>query len=218
AGDGARARQAGGEGGEGHLEGGGGPPRVLVPHAGRPNRLLCAGRRSRLRHGLRRQALRRLPAPPQRARVPGLGDRPGHGGPHRLAARGPGLGRGRAREGRDLLLHAGAGRCRMSERTILLVEDNPDDDGLTLRALRKTRLRCQLDVAADGWDALDYLRGPRALPAFVLLDLHLPRLSGHEVLERIRKDPRTRLLPVVVLTSSREKEDLERCYGLGANS
>src|SRR5262249_15234759 len=101
---------------------------------------------------------------------------------------------------------------------ILLVEDNPDDVELTLRALRKNDLRCQVDVAADGVEALDYLRGPHALPAFVLLDLHLPRLSGHEVLERIRKDPRTRLLPVVVLTSSREKEDLERCYALGANS
>jgi two-component system response regulator len=70
----------------------------------------------------------------------------------------------------------------------------------------------------DGVDALGYLHGARALPVFVLLDLQLPRLSGHEVLERIRKDPRTRLLPVVVLTSSREKEDLERCYALGANS
>jgi two-component system response regulator len=106
----------------------------------------------------------------------------------------------------------------VSERTILLVEDNPDDVELTLRALRKNHVRCQVDVAVDGVDALGYLHGTRALPVFVLLDLRLPRLSGHEVLERIRKDPRTRLLPVVVLTSSREKEDLERCYALGANS
>ena len=106
----------------------------------------------------------------------------------------------------------------MSDRTILLVEDNPDDVELTLRALRKNHVRCQVDVAVDGVDALGYLHGPRALPVFVLLDLRLPRLSGHEVLERIRKDPRTRFLPVVVLTSSREKEDLERCYALGANS
>src|SRR4029453_5069274 len=82
----------------------------------------------------------------------------------------------------------------------------------------KNHVRCQVDVAVDGVDALGYLHGARALPVFVLLDLQLPRLSGHEVLERIRKDPRTRLLPVVVLTSSREKEDLERCYALGANS
>jgi two-component system, response regulator len=106
----------------------------------------------------------------------------------------------------------------VSERTILLVEDNPDDVELTLRALRRNNVRCQVDVAVDGVDALGYLHGARALPVFVLLDLRLPRLSGHEVLERIRKDPRTRLLPVVVLTSSREKEDLERCYALGANS
>jgi len=106
----------------------------------------------------------------------------------------------------------------VSERTILLVEDNPDDVELTLRALRKNDLRCRVDVAADGVDALAYLQGPRELPVFVLLDLRLPRLSGHEVLERIRRDPRTRLLPVVVLTSSREQEDLLRCYALGANS
>jgi two-component system response regulator len=106
----------------------------------------------------------------------------------------------------------------MSERTILLVEDDPDDVELTLRALRKSVAGCQVDVAADGAEALDYLRGPRALPVFVLLDLQLPRLSGHQVLERIRSDPRTRLLPVVVLTSSREREDLVRCYALGANS
>jgi two-component system response regulator len=108
----------------------------------------------------------------------------------------------------------------VSDPTILLVEDNPDDAELTLRALRKGAVRCQVDVAADGVAALDYLLGPQEtpLPAFVLLDLKLPKLSGHEVLERIRREPRTRLLPVVVLTSSREKADLERCYALGANS
>jgi two-component system response regulator len=108
----------------------------------------------------------------------------------------------------------------VSDPTILLVEDNPDDVELTLRALRKGAVRCQVDVAADGVAALDYLLGPQEtpLPAFVLLDLKLPKLSGHEVLERIRREPRTRLLPVVVLTSSREKADLERCYALGANS
>jgi two-component system response regulator len=108
----------------------------------------------------------------------------------------------------------------VSERTILLVEDNQDDVELTLRALRKSDVRCQVDVAADGVAALEYLLGPgeRPLPAFVLLDLKLPKLSGHEVLERIRREARTRLLPVVVLTSSRERADLERCYALGANS
>jgi two-component system response regulator len=108
----------------------------------------------------------------------------------------------------------------MSEPTILLVEDNPDDVELTLRALRRGEVRCRVDVATDGAAAVDYLLGSSGgvLPAFVLLDLKLPKLSGHEVLERIRRDPRTRLLPVVVLTSSREAEDLERCYALGANS
>jgi two-component system response regulator len=100
------------------------------------------------------------------------------------------------------------------------VEDNPDDVDLTLRALRKSEVRCTVDVAADGEEALHYLLGPdpKALPAFVLLDLKLPKVSGHEVLARIRSDERTRLLPVVVLTSSREPEDLERSYALGANS
>ena len=108
----------------------------------------------------------------------------------------------------------------MSDPRILLVEDNPDDVELTLRALRKSDVRCQVDVAVDGVAALDYLLGPgqTPLPAFVLLDLKLPKVSGHEVLERIRREPRTRLLPVVVLTSSRERADLERCYALGANS
>ena len=108
----------------------------------------------------------------------------------------------------------------MNERTILLVEDNQDDVELTLRALRKNDVRCQVDVAADGVAALEYLLGPavKPLPAFVLLDLKLPKVSGHEVLERIRREARTRLLPVVVLTSSREQADLERCYALGANS
>jgi two-component system response regulator len=108
----------------------------------------------------------------------------------------------------------------VSERTILLVEDNQDDVELTLRALRKNQVRCQVDVAPDGVAALEYLLGPgeKPLPAFVLLDLKLPKISGHEVLERIRREARTRLLPVIVLTSSREPADLERCYELGANS
>lgn len=107
----------------------------------------------------------------------------------------------------------------MSGRTILLVEDNPDDVDLTLRALRKSDVRCRVDVVRDGEAALDYLLASgKPLPAFVLLDLKLPKVSGHEVLERLRRETRTRLLPVVVLTSSRERQDLERCYSLGANS
>lgn len=111
-------------------------------------------------------------------------------------------------------------------RRILLVEDNPDDVALTLRALRAHRVTNEVVVAEDGVEALDYLFGEgqhlgrtgHDLPAVILLDLKLPRVDGLEVLRRIRSDPRTRLLPVVVLTSSREEQDLVASYSLGANS
>ncbi|MCY1017824.1 response regulator [Pyxidicoccus sp. MSG2] len=113
-----------------------------------------------------------------------------------------------------------------SERPILLVEDNPDDADLTLRAFKRAGITTPVDVARDGVEALDYLlaqgafesRAGKPLPVVVLLDLKLPRLDGHEVLRRIRADARTRLLPVVVLTSSVEEVDLVRGYGGGANS
>ena len=109
---------------------------------------------------------------------------------------------------------------------ILLVEDNPDDEALTLRALAKNNIANEIFVARDGVEALDYLfaTGPHVgrdrsqLPQVVLLDLKLPRLDGLEVLRRIRAEPATRLLPVVVLTSSREDSDLVESYRLGANS
>jgi two-component system response regulator len=111
------------------------------------------------------------------------------------------------------------------EKIILLVEDNPDDVELTLRAFRKSSVLNKMVVARDGLEALDYLFGTGAhaghrppLPQLVLLDLKLPRVDGLEVLQRIRSSPRTRLLPVVVLTSSREEQDLIRSYELGANS
>ncbi|MBM3146910.1 MAG: response regulator [Actinobacteria bacterium] len=114
---------------------------------------------------------------------------------------------------------------RRSE-TILLVEDNPDDVELTLRALRKEGLPAEVVVARDGVEALDYVfargehaaRDPRRRPAVVLLDLKMPRMDGLEVLRRLRSDDRTRLLPVVVLTSSREECDVKDSYSLGANS
>ncbi len=110
-------------------------------------------------------------------------------------------------------------------KTILLVEDNPDDEALTLRAFARNGIR-QVHIARDGVEALDYLfaRGPHAgrdlarQPAVTLLDLKLPRLDGMEVLRQLRADARTRALPVVILTSSREEQDLARSYGLGANS
>lgn len=114
----------------------------------------------------------------------------------------------------------------MNFKTILLVEDNPQDEMLILRALRKVNLANQVDVARDGQQAVDYMfregefagRAGPALPTVVLLDIGLPRLSGLEVLERLRADPRTRLVPVVILTSSDEERDRLRSYEGGANS
>ena len=109
---------------------------------------------------------------------------------------------------------------------ILLVEDNPDDVALTLRALKQNSILNQVVVVDDGAEALDYLfctgayaqRDPRATPEVVLLDLKLPKVNGFEVLKRMRADERTRLLPVVVLTSSDEEKDLVNSYKFGANS
>ncbi len=111
-------------------------------------------------------------------------------------------------------------------KTILLVEDNADDEELARVALEESRIANEVVIARDGADALECLgleagNGDRAmdpLPAVVLLDLKLPKLDGMEVLRRIRRDERTRLLPVVILTSSSEEEDIVDSYGLGANS
>lgn len=114
----------------------------------------------------------------------------------------------------------------MSDRAILLVEDNPDDEVLTLDALDANHVGNTVVVARNGVEALDYLFGDGAyagrntldLPAVVLLDLKLPKIDGLEVLRRIRADKRTQLLPVVILTSSNEEEDRLKGYSLGANS
>lgn len=113
-----------------------------------------------------------------------------------------------------------------TDRPILLVEDNPDDEALTLRAFSKNRIANQVIIARDGVEALDYLFGSGShagrdlsiIPAVVLLDLKLPRIDGLEVLRRIRADERTRLLPVVILTTSKEQQDILEAYSLGANS
>jgi two-component system response regulator len=110
----------------------------------------------------------------------------------------------------------------MNHKTILLVEDNPDDEELTLRALKKNNILNEVIVARDGQQALDYFFGAsvsaKPLPSVVLLDLKLPKISGLEVLRRIRGDPRTTLQPVVILTSSKEEQDIIAGYRLGSNS
>jgi len=114
----------------------------------------------------------------------------------------------------------------VDKKIILLVEDNPDDEALTLRALEKNKVRNDVVVVRDGAEALDYLfasgayasRNVSEFPQVVLLDLKLPKVDGFEVLRRVRSDERTRLLPVVILTSSKEEQDLINGYALGANS
>ena len=110
----------------------------------------------------------------------------------------------------------------MTSQTILLVEDNPDDEMLTLRALKKNNILNEVAVAHDGAEALEYLlsRGGAgaSLPRLVLLDLKLPKVNGLEVLRRIRADKRTQIIPVVVLTSSKEQEDILNSYHRGANA
>lgn len=114
----------------------------------------------------------------------------------------------------------------MENKMILLVEDNPDDEALTIRALKKNNIGNELSVVRDGAQALEFLfctgayadRDPKDKPQVILLDINLPKVDGLEVLRRIRADESTRLLPVVILTSSKEEQDLIKGYSLGANS
>lgn len=115
---------------------------------------------------------------------------------------------------------------KMKNTTILLVEDNPDDEALTMRALIKNNVGNTVHVVRDGAEALDFLfctgtyadRDPNDMPQLILLDIKLPKIDGLEVLRRIRRDKRTQLLPVVILTSSKEEQDLIEAYQGGANS
>ncbi len=110
----------------------------------------------------------------------------------------------------------------MNSKTILLIEDNPDDEALTLRAFKKNKILNEVRVARDGQQALDYFFGEGSsanpVPTVVLLDLKLPKIDGLEVLRRIRANPRTSLQPIVILTSSKEEQDIVNGYRLGANS
>lgn len=107
----------------------------------------------------------------------------------------------------------------MDNRTILLVEDNPDDEKLTLRAFKKNKIANSVVVAHDGQEAVDYLfDSGKPPPSIILLDLKLPKIGGLEVLKRLRADARTKLVPVIILTSSNEDSDLVAGYKLGCNS
>jgi two-component system response regulator len=116
--------------------------------------------------------------------------------------------------------------ARVKSKSILLVEDNADDEALMLRALRKNKITSEVVVARTGAEALDYLLGtgdqatrdPAMQPTLILLDLNLPKVHGLDVLRRLRVDDRTKLIPVVILTSSKEHQDLISSYSLGANS
>jgi len=119
-----------------------------------------------------------------------------------------------------------SGENGMERKIILLVEDNPDDEALTLRALRKHNVTNEVIVVHDGAEAIDWLfatgqhagRDTAIIPQVILLDLKLPKVDGLEVLRRVRSDDRTHLLPIVILTSSKEEEDILNGYRLGANS
>lgn len=114
----------------------------------------------------------------------------------------------------------------IKKRVVLLVEDNPDDEMLTLHALKKNNISNEVVVAHDGVEALDYIFGRgifqgrdiSELPAVILLDLNMPKMGGLDVLRQLRADPRTRRTPVVILTTSKEEQDLVNSYELGANS
>ena len=116
----------------------------------------------------------------------------------------------------------------MNEKIILLVEDNPDDIKLTQRAFKKSKFsdKIILEVVNNGYAALDFLfgqgayiyRNTKLMPVVILLDLNLPKMNGFQVLERIRADERTKLIPVIILTSSKEEMDIKKAYTLGANS
>lgn len=114
----------------------------------------------------------------------------------------------------------------MKDKIILLVEDNPDDVDLTIRAFKKNNIKNEVIVTHDGTEALDYLSGSgkfagrdtAIMPILILLDIQLPKMNGHEVLRKIRENEKTKLIPVVILTSSKEKNDLQSSYKNGCNS
>ncbi len=187
---------------------------------GRRGRLLRPGRRRRLRHGLRRPAVHPVPSSAQAGGLPGIGDRPRHHPPHRPPPRRTYLGSRRGRRRRNRLLHAWETSMNDTD-PIVLVDDNEDDIVLTRRALERNKIENPLVVARDGAEALELLlgaNGDTVKPAIILLDLKLPKVDGLSVLKRLRDDHRTRLTPIVVLTSSKQERDVIAGYTWHANS
>src|SRR5690606_36379201 len=189
--------------------------------------------RRRLRHGLRRQAVRGVPAPAQGQRVPGHRHRPGQRAPRPGAPRRPDLGRVRTRQRCYLPFRpARAGFRNLRElrrmsaiRTILLAEDSAADAEMAIDALREANLANPIVHVEDGVEAMEYLERTGKFadradenPSVLLLDIKMPRMDGLEVLQRIRASEKFRRLPVVILSSSREESDLARSWDLGVNA
>ncbi len=199
------------------------------PAKGRPHRVFHPRQRHRLRHALCRQAFWRLPAAAPRGGLRRHGRGPGHLPAHHPSPRRKNLGRSGSGSRRHIFLHSRGGYDRMNEATdteLLLVEDNPQDLELALRAEKKANLAGRMYVARDGVEALDFIfcegahsgRNFASRLKLIILDLKLPKVDGLEVLRRVKGDPRTKSIPVVMLTSSQEQSDVLESYGLGVNS
>lgn len=230
--DGSDAEQPAGQRVEIHRPPGRARDPLLRRAGGRADVVLRGGQRGGLRHEARGAALPAVPAPAPAGGIPRHRHRAGHGAAHPAPPRRHDPGERRRRAGGHVQVFAARTeppepfKPMKHSKAILLVEDNPQDELLIVRSLRNIHLANHLDVVRDGQQALDYLfqegefagRAGADLPAVVLLDINLPRVNGLEVLRQLRAHPRTRLLPVAILTSSDEERDRLRSYENGANS
>src|SRR4029077_5921392 len=178
------------------------------------------GQRRRIRRAVCRQTVRSIPTATWHGAVRGNGGGTRDRQAHRPTPRRAGLGGRQSGSRRSLLFqHSRRGAVMPTGVEILLVEDNANDAELTLRALKQPTRANQVFLCRDGAEALDFFsNGASPVPKVVLLDLKLPKVDGLEVLRWLKKEARTKSIPVVVLTSSREEPDIERAYALGANS